>query len=116
MSADDTDVTAKVVNLNDYKQNKLDEEFEKEYYIEFTPDFEVDEVSFNLEDFDIKLDFVEDTFNQFLEVENQKEAMMHIANLLELVDYNVDWNQAPDWHRNLRDNALSFYYQFYGKQ
>lgn len=117
MSADDT----KVVNLNDYKQNKLDEDFEKEFYIEFTPDFSiegltVDTIEMNFEDLDVKLEGFETSYVHLLEQENQKEAAMHIANLLEVVDYNVDWNNAPDWHRTLRDQALDFYKQFYGKE
>ena len=39
--------------------------------------------------------------------------MEHIANLMEICSYNVDWTQAPDWHKDMFDRAVQFYKDHY---
>lgn len=41
--------------------------------------------------------------------------MEHIANLMEVCSYNVDWTTAPEWHRDMFERAASFYNDFYEK-
>ena len=109
-------MTDNVINFTEKRNQKLEEDawnaFAKHYDTEnFTVSF--DDLFVDVEDITNFLGEI-DTINTFSNTQ-AGPFMEQIANLIEICGYNIDWNNAPSWHRDMYQRANQFYDDHYNK-
>ena len=90
----------------DFESRKNKKESLPEIEITFTPDDDF-LASITVDPLECFVSFQEDNDGRFME---------HIANLIEVCSYNVDWTTSPDWHRDMYQRALQFYDDHYANK
>ena len=111
---------ADIYDFNERKKQKEEEKKDNvQYYVEFDAFDDNDYISFTFtpEDLDLELNHQVKTKLDQIETDMSTSFFMeHIANLIEVCSYNVDWTHAPDWHKDMYDRAIQFYDDYYGKK
>ena len=103
-------------NVIDFESKRKEKQkAEVSYTIRFDDSGDYIPISFTPEElgFDFFSPNLANVMTQLEKDMNNSAYMEHIANLLEVVGYNVDWTTSPEWHRDMYLRAQQFYDDYY---